>query len=82
MPRPRIGTTPVTVAERQARHRARLRHGGAPAPAARRIPPRAATPGDGCGNSDQPSGRIPRLAGQFAGQPVGIDTGGKSCRPS
>ena len=40
MPRPRIGTTPMTDAERQARHRARLRHGGTPAPAARRIPPR------------------------------------------
>jgi hypothetical protein len=42
MPRPRIGTLPMTSAERQARRRARLRRQRPlqPAPLARRPPPR------------------------------------------
>jgi hypothetical protein len=42
MPRPRLGARPLTAAERQARHRAKLRHNGhTPAAApARRPPPR------------------------------------------
>jgi hypothetical protein len=42
MPRPRLGARPLTAAERQARHRAKLRHDD-PTPAAapaRRPPPR------------------------------------------
>ena len=42
MPRPRLHALPLTAAERQARHRARLcRHSGPPPAApARRLPPR------------------------------------------
>jgi hypothetical protein len=42
MPRRRIGTAPMTPAERQARRRAKLRRPSAPPPAApaRRLPPR------------------------------------------
>jgi hypothetical protein len=42
MPRPRIGTAPMTPAERQARRRAKLRQQGPTRPLAptRRIPPR------------------------------------------
>jgi hypothetical protein len=42
MPRPRIGARPMTSAERQARHRARLcqDHLTPPAPPVRRTPPR------------------------------------------
>ena len=42
MPRRRIGTRPMTAAERQARRRARLRRDNrpVPAPTPRRIPPR------------------------------------------
>jgi hypothetical protein len=42
MPRPRISARPMTSAERQARHRARLRHDHhpPPAPPVRRTPPR------------------------------------------
>ena len=39
MPRPRIGTLPMTAAQRQARHRARRRREH-PQPSARRPPPR------------------------------------------
>src|ERR1700751_3388866 len=40
MPRPRIHARPLTAAERQARHRAKLRQeGGAPPPARTRRPP-------------------------------------------
>ena len=42
MPAPRIGIAPMTAAERQARHRAKLRQqsGSPPAAPARRLPPR------------------------------------------
>ena len=42
MPRPRLHALPLTAAERQARHRARLRRHSGPSPAApaRRLPPR------------------------------------------
>ena len=42
MPAPRIGIAPMTAAERQARHRAKLRQHSRPTPPAalRRVPPR------------------------------------------
>jgi hypothetical protein len=40
MPRHRIGTAPMTPAERQARHRARMRQSSRTTPPASRLPPR------------------------------------------
>ena len=40
MPRSRLGAVPMTAAQRQARHRARLRRENPTPPPARRAPPR------------------------------------------
>jgi hypothetical protein len=69
MPAPRISSAPMTAAERQARHRAKLRqHSQTTPPAAAAHPATAKTVGDGGSRAHRSAGRIPRLARHSPGQ--------------
>ena len=77
MPAHRIGIVPMTPAERQARHRAKLRQHSQTTPPApvRRIPPRPQAVGGGDRSAHRSAGRIPRLARQPPGQSRRIEAG-------